>query len=122
MCLLGLREVNKYWRVNVRVLDFFEHYLEDAPSQTSETAQRRTSQEPATAQPTNGHISEGMRPEEPSVEMGDGNTLSEFFSEEYFHLLYGPWAGGEGLGEFQGTPWASNPMQMEDLHFLERSL
>lgn len=44
------------------------------------------------------------------------------FEDQYFNMLYGPWDGDNGAVDLGRVLQADDPMQMESLNFLGRSL
>jgi hypothetical protein len=98
MCLLGLQEIQKYWRINNNVLDLFLRYLDTS-------------------------IANRLQPPEPQG--GGGGVrydLETPLEDQYFNLLYGPWEGDGGMADLGLVLQVDEPLQMSGLNILERSL
>ncbi|KAL6918453.1 hypothetical protein FSST1_009948 [Fusarium sambucinum] len=127
MCLLGLQEIQKYWRINNNVLDLFLQYLDVS------IARRLKGQHPA---PDVVHATTGPSSEEQqhgNNEMNVGEVPFDFptpftqdqsraFEDQYIKMLYGPWDGGGGP-DFGATFDVDNDsLQLESFNILGRSL
>lgn len=136
ICLLGLKEVQKFWRINNTVLDLFLQYLdesiarrlrggddtgrdESAPSTADSTAisrERSSSRPPAPIDPLDQNF-RGMVPE------------TSAFEDQYFNFLQTNWEGVNAIDDLGSilnpqvqTQNPGGPMQLNGLNFLERWL
>lgn len=131
MCLLGLQEIKKYWRINNNVLDLFLQYLDvsiakrlHGPTQTEGTSQNSGSSaehqmslgEMSTPAVLNPHL-ESDRYDFPTPQM---QAQTKAFEDQYFNMLYGPWEGDDGVADLGLVLHADDPLQ--SLNFLGRSL
>lgn len=94
MCVLGLKEVNKYWMVNVDILDFFLRYLEDPSVQPPRAAQPGMGQQAAATEASDGQPARVGSSSAGDASEQDGDDL---FPDQYFDMIYGPWGGEAGL-------------------------
>ncbi|KAK1673319.1 fungal-specific transcription factor domain-containing protein [Colletotrichum godetiae] len=129
MCLLGLKEIQKYWRINNNVLDLFLQYLDESIAKRL----NGDSTEPA---PTNTLPSSitGLGPfnnpeaSPPVTLLHDAlqQARPEAMEDQYFSLMRTNWEGEdalEDLGLFLDPQlYANGPMQVEGLNFLQRCL
>ncbi|PTD02515.1 Cutinase transcription factor 1 alpha [Fusarium culmorum] len=103
MCLLGLQEIQKYWRINNNVLDLFLQYLDVSIAQRL----HETSGTLSTANPSSVYLASGQQP---GGDIDDnhagGGLLSGFlspqtqlqtsaFEDQFLNLLYWPCEGDE---------------------------
>lgn len=118
--MLGLQEIKKYWRINNHLLDLFLQYLDvsiakrlhgEAMPDARITAPERAD---AGVAPDDG---EGFDFPTPAMQ-----AQSKAFEDQYFNVLYGPWEGEDGLADLGLVLQADEPMQVESLNFLGRSL
>ncbi|TDZ15363.1 Cutinase transcription factor 1 alpha [Colletotrichum orbiculare MAFF 240422] len=128
MCLLGLKEVQKYWRINNNVLDLFLQYLDKS------IAKRLNSDDadPAQADGAQGS-SMPFSPANPSTTLAH-NQSHDFLTQsrpdamedQYFNLMRTNWEGEDALGDLglflDPQLYANGPMQVEGLNFLQRCL
>ncbi|KAM5357769.1 hypothetical protein ACJZ2D_015936 [Fusarium nematophilum] len=131
MCLLGLKEVQKYWGINNNILDLFLRYLDVSVAQrigrregdirtqsTSGPDQSLlfpTPQSNAVLQSIEG-TAEG---DESMLNLGD--HLGRFEEDESFNLVFGPWEAELPESLDLGLR-LSDMAQIEGLDFLSRSL
>ncbi|KAL0936923.1 uncharacterized protein CTRU02_209139 [Colletotrichum truncatum] len=129
MCLLGLKEIQKYWRINNNVLDLFLQYLDEpiakrlhnnnTDSATAEGDPGFTASfsplDTSTTSPSHALLSD------PPVQ-----RRSDAIEDQYFNLMRTNWEGEdalEDLGLFLDPQlYANGPMQVEGLNFLQRCL
>ncbi|CVL13690.1 uncharacterized protein FPRN_12065 [Fusarium proliferatum] len=103
MCLLGLQEIQKYWRINNNVLDLFLQYLDASIAQRLHGSSGTLS----TANPSSGHLVLGQQTggDIDGNHVG-GGLLSGFlspqtqlqatsFEDQFFNMLYWPCEGDE---------------------------
>jgi hypothetical protein len=146
LCLLCLKEIQKYWRVNNNVLDLFLQYLDSSIAKRlhgprSETAAAAAA---AAAEGTAGEVkmmaaSKGVpdaadtSPATANMDEsqmnggGDGITgqqqqLADAFEDQYMSLINGPWEGDDALGDLGLFLRGDDFMQSEGMEFLGRSL
>ncbi|CAM1508936.1 Fc.00g026750.m01.CDS01 [Cosmosporella sp. VM-42] len=131
MCLLGLQEIQKYWRINNNVLDLFLQYLDVSIAkrlhgavQTEATLQNMADLDPQIlpgeqARESDSSPAEGKRYDVPTPQT---QAQTKSFEDQYFNMLYGPWEGDDGMADLGLVLQADDPMQMEGLNFLGRSL
>ena len=50
------------------------------------------------------------------------HTQYKELEDQYFNLLYGPWEGHDGTADLRMVLQANDPMQLNNLEFLGRSL
>ncbi|GKT50671.1 uncharacterized protein ColSpa_10852 [Colletotrichum spaethianum] len=130
MCLLGLKEIQKYWRINNNVLDLFLQYLD-------ESIAKRINSGGADSAPSNAVSSmAGLSPFDASgtsplqglfaAQDLPGQLRPEAMEDQYFNLMRTNWEGEdalEDLGLFLDPQlYANGPMQVEGLNFLQRCL
>ncbi|KAH6896678.1 N-terminal binuclear Zn cluster-containing/DNA binding domain-containing protein [Thelonectria olida] len=125
MCLLGLEEIKKYWRINNNVLDLFLQYLDvsiakrlhgsQAREGSTTTHEARITSQVTTETPIDGDA----RYDFPTPQM---QAQTKAFEDQYFNMLYGPWEGEDGLADLGLVFQADDPLQTESLNFLGRSL
>lgn len=135
MCLLGLQEIQKYWRINNNVLDLFLQYLDTSiahrlhggGAQSSEnTLQNIANIEPQMLP------GEQLHETTPASDFGGGERYdfptpqtqaqTRIFEDQYFNMLYGPWEGDDGMADLGLVLQVDDPLQMSGLNILERSL
>ncbi|KAH8421667.1 Transcription factor, partial [Colletotrichum scovillei] len=129
MCLLGLKEIQKYWRINNNVLDLFLQYLDESIAKRL----NGDSTESASSSALPGSIT-GL---EPFNDTGTSPTVTllqdalqqarpDAMEDQYFSLMRTNWEGEdalEDLGLFLDPQlYANGPMQVEGLNFLQRCL
>ncbi|PNH31795.1 hypothetical protein VD0002_g1682 [Verticillium dahliae] len=130
MCLLGLKEIQKYWRININVLDLFLQYLDESIAKRLHGDQHETSLHSST-------IVDAVNPVDSVVDMADSGARAptsdaepdnlaqirphESYEDPYFALLNG-WDGDHSLADIGLFLQSDDFMQAEGLTFLERSL
>ncbi|KAJ9152021.1 Cutinase transcription factor 1 (Acyl-CoA dehydrogenase domain-containing protein) [Pleurostoma richardsiae] len=135
MCLLALKDIQKYWRINNRVLDLFLQYLDEAIAKRLHGSQGEAGgqDEAHRAHHPNGSTTTSDQnlglftsqsvPE--STEQGPTRKTTEAFEDQYFDILSSHWEGDDSLhdlGLFLDPQLQDDPMQVEGLNLLERSL
>ncbi|OHW94402.1 cutinase transcription factor 1 [Colletotrichum incanum] len=130
MCLLGLKEIQKYWRINNNVLDLFLQYLD-------ESIAKRINGDGSEPAPANAMGSmtgpspfdtSGTSPLQGSHAAQNplGQSRPDAMEDHYFNLMRTNWEGEdalEDLGLFLDPQlYANGPMQVEGLNFLQRCL
>ncbi|KAK7422783.1 hypothetical protein QQX98_001343 [Neonectria punicea] len=133
MCLLALQEIQKYWRINNNVLDLFLQYLDVSIAKRLHGAGHSEGML---------HNMGGLEAQETADGQGEGSSSTlrheagerydfptpqtqaqtKAFEDQYFNMLYGPWEGDDGLADLGLVLQADDPLQMESLNFLGRSL
>ncbi|RSL74788.1 hypothetical protein CEP53_000037 [Fusarium sp. AF-6] len=129
MCLLGLKEIQKYWRINNNILDFFLDYLD-----ASIVRKLRSSGNDADlghvnrCQVVNNNIASSRLETHEAENLAQshmpdfGDQLSTFEQDGYFNLVFGSWDPSETAGNLD-LEWPPTDLeQMEGLDFLSRSL
>ncbi|TIC93635.1 Cutinase transcription factor 1 alpha [Colletotrichum higginsianum] len=133
MCLLGLKEIQKYWRINNNVLDLFLQYLDES------VAKRLHGSGSDSAAPSNilGSAAAGQSPFQTSgtspmqggllaAQDSSGQTRPDAMEDQYFNLMRTNWEGEDALGDLglflDPQLYANGPMQVEGLNFLQRCL
>ncbi|GKT72021.1 cutinase transcription factor 1 [Colletotrichum tofieldiae] len=130
MCLLGLKEIQKYWRINNNVLDLFLQYLDESIAKRI----NGDGSEPAPANATGSMTgltpfdTSGMSPLQGllAAQTPLGQSRPDATEDQYFNLMRTNWEGEdalEDLGLFLDPQlYANGPMQVEGLNFLQRCL
>ncbi|KAJ4202221.1 hypothetical protein NW767_006183 [Fusarium falciforme] len=130
MCLLGLQEIQKYWRINNNVLDLFLQYLDVSIAQRLHGATRSDAPIHSIADLESGATSEDQQGSADAASPGERThdfptpqtqAQTRVFEDQYFNLLYGPWEGDDGMADLGLVLQANDPMQMESLNILGRS-
>ncbi|RSL86425.1 hypothetical protein CEP51_002805 [Fusarium floridanum] len=130
MCLLGLQEIQKYWRINNNVLDLFLQYLDVSIAQRLHGATQSDAPIHSIADIESGATSEDQQGSADAATPGDRThdfptpqtqAQTRVFEDQYFNLLYGPWEGDDGMADLSLVLQANDPMQMESLNILGRS-
>lgn len=131
MCLLGLKEIQKYWRINNNVLDLFLQYLD-------ESIAKRLNNDGAESAPS-GAISGpmvGVSPVDTTSASPSQNLLADqdslvqtrpgVMEDQYFHLMRTNWEGEDALEDLSlfldPQLYTNGPLQLEGLNFLQRCL
>jgi hypothetical protein len=138
ICLFGLKEVQKFWRINNTVLDLFLQYLDESiakrlrgdsdssrderPSTVVSTREPRESREGSSAGIVNS--------DPPAQELAwTGVPETNSFEDHYFNLLQSNWEGDnaiDGLSFILGASTQPQPLggpiHVNGLDFLERWL
>lgn len=130
MCLLGLQEIQKYWKINNNVLDLFLQYLDVSIAQRLHGATRSDAPIHSIADLESGATSEDQQGSADAASPGERThdfptpqtqAQTRVFEDQYFNLLYGPWEGDDGMADLGLVLQANDPMQMESLNILGRS-
>ena len=122
MCLLGLEEVQKYWRINNNVLDLFMQYLDESIAKRLH-GNRVESCHHTEPEPAGTSYEENNRSMNDRVNLEPDETSTEMFEDQYFKLLSGYCEGDASmsdLGFFLNPQLQSDFVQGESLSFLER--
>lgn len=130
ICLLGLKEVQKFWRINNTVLDLFLQYLDESIAKRLRGDGDTSRDEGASAVVSREGSSVGLvNSDPPAQEMPTGMPDTNTFEDHYFNLLQTNWEGDnaiDDLGYILGTSIQTQspggPMQVNGLNFLERWL
>lgn len=148
LCLLCLKEIQKYWRVNNNVLDLFLQYLDSSIAKRlhgprSETAAAATGAA-AAEEGVSGEVktmaaskdvpdAADMSPTAATMHEshmsggGDGiagqqQQPADAFEDQYMSLINGHWEGDDALGDLGLFLRGDDFMQSEGMEFLGRSL
>lgn len=130
ICLLGLKEVQKFWRINNTVLDLFLQYLDESIAKRLRGDGDTSREEGASAVASREGSSAGlMNSDTPAQEIQTEVPDTNSFEDHYFNLLQTNWEGDnaiDDLGFILGTSIQTQspggPMQVNGLNFLERWL
>lgn len=130
ICLLGLKEVQKFWRINNTVLDLFLQYLDESIAKRLRGDGDTSRDEGASAVVSREGSSAGLvNSDPPAHEIPPGMPDTNTFEDHYFNLLQTNWEGDnaiDDLGYILGTSIQTQspggPMQVNGLNFLERWL
>ncbi|KAG6362108.1 hypothetical protein INS49_010337 [Diaporthe citri] len=130
ICLLGLKEVQKFWRINNTVLDLFLQYLDESIAKRLRGDGDTSRDEGASAVVSREGSSAGLvNSDPPAQEITAGMPDTNTFEDHYFNLLQTNWEGDnaiDDLGYILGTSIQTQspggPMQVNGLNFLERWL
>ncbi|KAL2678870.1 hypothetical protein Neosp_009622 [[Neocosmospora] mangrovei] len=120
MCLLGLKEIQKYWKINNNILDLFLNYLDASIARKIGSSRGDVDPDSDTG---------ASRPEAPEVtnpvevQIPDfQDQLGTFEQDEYFNLVFGLWDPTEAAANLD-LEWPLTDLeQMKGLDFLSRSL
>ncbi|KAF5581812.1 n-terminal binuclear Zn cluster-containing protein [Fusarium pseudocircinatum] len=130
MCLLGLQEIQKYWRINNNVLDLFLQYLDVSITQRI----RGTSGALSTANPNSGLLASVQQPGDDIDENHAGGELlsrplspqtqlqSSAFEDQFLNLLYWPCEGDEPTLNLESVLQTDDPVPLSGFNTLGRSL
>ncbi|KAG7131282.1 Cutinase transcription factor 1 alpha like protein [Verticillium longisporum] len=130
ICLLGLKEIQKYWRININVLDLFLQYLDESIAKRLHGDQHETSLHSSTildaANPVDSVIDTSDSGARAPTSDAEPDNLAqvrphESYEDPYFALLNG-WGGDHSLADIGLFLQSDDFMQAEGLTFLERSL
>jgi hypothetical protein len=126
MCLLCLKEVQKYWRINNNVLDLFLQYLDRSIAERLHAAQTDASgADAATAskRPDPFVGSNGDGSASPSRALSPAEqSQDDLFQDQYFNLVNGHWEGDDALGDLGLFLQADDLSPVKGLNILGRSL
>lgn len=136
ICLLGLKEVQKFWRINNTVLDLFLQYLDESIAKRlrgSGDASRddtATAAAHCTADPGEGSGGRLPAPLDPLDQSFQGVVPdTSAFEDQYFNFLQTRWEGDNAIDDLgfildpqAQTQAPGGPMQLNGLNFLERWL
>lgn len=130
ICLLGLKEVQKFWRINNTVLDLFLQYLDESIAQRLRSDGDVVRDEKsiigrASAAATEDRSTGGL-----PAAAGLLHPETNSFEDHYFNFLSTNLEGENALGElgfildpqFRAQTPAVGPAQVDGLNFLERWL
>ncbi|OWT43551.1 acyl-CoA dehydrogenase [Pochonia chlamydosporia 170] len=132
MCLLCLKEIQKYWRINNNVLDLFLQYLDRSIAERLHAAQTDGSGADAAAGSkrqdpfvgSNGDAAGDAARGDPMLSQTAEQQRSqdELFQDQYFNLVNGHWEGDDALGDLGLFLQADDFSPVKGLNFLGRSL
>ncbi|TWU76018.1 hypothetical protein ED733_007175 [Metarhizium rileyi] len=132
MCLLCLKEIQKYWRINNNVLDLFLQYLDRSIAERLHAAQAdgsghdvaAGSKRPDPFVGSGGDASAAPLRGDPVVSPGAGQPRSQddLFQDQYFNLVNGHWEGDDALGDLGLFLQADDFSPVKGLNFFGRSL
>ncbi|KAK5995337.1 Cutinase transcription factor 1 beta [Cladobotryum mycophilum] len=129
-CLLCLKEVQRYWRINNKLLDLFLQYLDRStmarlshPDTTeNEGGAEAGKSDPATSMPNNASSSSPPQGEA-SVDSTQSNLQDNLFDDQYLNLVNCAWEGEDGFGDLGMFLQTDDVSQAgSSLNFLGRSL
>ncbi|KAH6984549.1 fungal-specific transcription factor domain-containing protein [Ilyonectria sp. MPI-CAGE-AT-0026] len=132
MCLLALQEIQKYWRINNNLLDLFLQYLDvsiakrihgtgqvEGMMHTMPILESQLIGDQDNGRQTTPAPEGGERYDFPTPQT---QAQTKAFEDQYFNMLYGPWEGDDGVADLGLVLQANDPLQMDCLNFLGRSL
>lgn len=132
MCLLCLKEIQKYWRINNNVLDLFLQYLDRSIAERLHAAQTdgsgndaaTGSKRPDPFIGSNGDASAAPSRGDPVLSPSAEQLRSQddLFQDQYFNLVNGHWEGDDALGDLGLFLQADDFSPVKGLNFLGRSL
>jgi hypothetical protein len=146
LCLLCLKEIQKYWRINNTVLDLFLQYLDSSiakrlhgsPQVASAAMNDSTDVDvTTTTAATAGDFSDAaMAPPSPTTTKADEQSATTpvqwdpqstrppvgMFEDQFFNLVTGHWEGDDALGDLGLFLQGDEFMNQEGMNFLGRSL
>ncbi|KAJ4412903.1 hypothetical protein N0V82_008663 [Gnomoniopsis sp. IMI 355080] len=130
ICLLGLKEVQKFWRINNTVLDLFLQYLDESIARrlrgdgvASRDEKIDTAAAPAALSRQSSNL--GL--------LGQADPIhpeTNSFEDQYFNFISTNWEGENAIDDlgfildphFQAQTPTGGPGQLDGLNFLERWL
>lgn len=131
MCLLCLKEVQKYWRINNNVLDLFLQYLDRSIAERLHGTETGAARGAASAVVKRPELADTARltPNSAShrdfgadVDISAPHQPENLFEDQYFSLVNGHWEGDDALGDLGLFLQAEDFSQGEGLDMLGRSL
>lgn len=132
ICLLGLKEVQKSWRINNTVLDLFLQYLDESIASRlgGEEARREDKTINNNSTPALAAVHQDVDNSSPLLSNEPSQMETNSFEDQYFQLLSTNWEGEhaiDGLGlildpQGQTQSLAGGPAQLDGLNLLERWL
>lgn len=135
ICLLGLKEVQKFWRINNTVLDLFLQYLDESIARRLRGDGDTSRDEKATATTTAAVSREGSVAPAPAQQQqqqadDDAPFQQQLPEMNFFENQFYNWEGENALDDlgflldpsFHAQTPARGPAQMDGLNFLERWL
>lgn len=120
MCLLSLKEIQKYWGINNNILDLFLNYLDASIARKLGSSRDDVDPECNTgaSQPEASGVTNLVEVQIPDFQ----DQLGVFEQDEYFNLVFGPWDPSETAANLD-LEWPPTDLeQMKGLDFLSRSL
>ncbi|PHH89318.1 hypothetical protein CDD83_6307 [Cordyceps sp. RAO-2017] len=133
MCLLCLKEIQKYWRINNNVLDLFLQYLDRSIAERLHAAQAEGSANELSAGARKPDVA-AADDDVPTMPTGAGaepgtsppaeqaQTADDFFGDQYFSLANSHWEGDDALGDLGLFLQAEDFSPVKGLNLLGRSL
>ncbi|KAF4336653.1 hypothetical protein FBEOM_9472 [Fusarium beomiforme] len=126
MCLLGLQEIQKYWRINNNVLDLFFQYLDVSIAQRLNRPPRTHNTVSAVATSSSeeqlGHNETNSGVVSFDFPTPFAQAQSRAFEDQCINILYGPWEGGEKGADLEAAFHVDNSLELESFDILGRSL
>lgn len=140
ICLLGLKEVQKFWRINNTVLDLFLQYLDESiarglrgaadPSRDSEKTHAATTADTPTATLLSERSWRAGVLTEQAGPVAQPPPETNSFEDQYFNFMSTNWDDENAVGDlgfildpqFSVETSAGGPAQLDGLNFLERWL
>lgn len=127
VCLLGLKEIQKYWKVNNLVLDFFFQYLDESTAKVLSSGNTETPQETVVGNDfvepnsVSEQYSRSQIPITPSEPISDrtGGSIEHLSEEQYWDFVLPNWQGNSGDSD-SGSVW--NAQLHTNFDFLEKCL
>lgn len=138
ICLLGLKEVQKFWRINNTVLDLFLQYLDESIARRlrgdGDASREDKTPHTAAAVPPSAAVSresrEGSNVGMPAQADDAFPPETNSFEDQYFGFLSTNWEHENAIDDlgfildpqFQAQTPTGGPAQLNGLNFLERWL
>lgn len=131
ICLLGLKEVQKFWRINNNVLDLFLQYLDESIAKRlrgdGDTSRDERVTVTASAAASRDGVHAGLVSQ---AEAFQHQPETNSFEDHYFNLVSTNWEGENAIDDLgfildphlQVQSPAGGPMQLDGLNSLERWL
>lgn len=126
ICLLGLQEIQKYWRINNNVLDLFLQYLDVSIAQRLHGASQAQGMPNLVHGPVTGEgqddTNEALLGAIPSgLSSPQLQPQGSVFEDQFMNLLFGPWEGGDSLN-LESAAQPSGTGFLAGLNNLDRTL
>lgn len=130
ICLLGLKEVQKFWRINNTVLDLFLQYLDESIARRLRGDGDANRDEKTHTAATSTAVSREGSNAGPLAQADSFPPEANSFEDQYFNFLSTNWEGENAIDDlgfildpqFQAHTPAGGPAQLNGLNSLERWL
>lgn len=130
ICLLGLKEVQKFWRINNTVLDLFLQYLDESIARRLRGDGDTSRDEKTTTATISAAVPRQSSSSGLLAQAAPFQPETNSFEDQYFSFLSTNWEGENAIDDlgfildpqFQAQAPEGGPAQLDGLNFLERWL